>query len=125
MADRLETLHAEFLAAVGRGDVARVRVYLNDPDVDVNYAEPRQGFTALHIAAARNAVAVIRLLIATGKCDVGLKDHEGRTAARLAVILADNPAVGRYLLDRQYGTPPERGAEGGAGRQGRARRERG
>jgi ankyrin repeat protein len=85
-----------------------VKAILNDPALNINFAEPVQGFTALHIAAARNAAAIVRLLIATGKCDVSIKDKEGRTAARLAVVLADNPAVGRYLFDLEYGTPPEK-----------------
>lgn len=108
MADAADDLHARFLEAVSRGDTDRVKAVLNDPALDINYAEPAQGFTALHIAAARNAGAIVRLLIATGKCDVMLKDKEGRTAARLAVVLADNPVIGRYLFDLEYGTSPEK-----------------
>lgn len=108
MVDAADTLHAPFLEAVSRGDTERVRALLQDPKVNVNYAEPTQGFTALHIAAARNAGAIVRLLIASGKCDVSLKDKEDRTAARLAVILADNPVIGRYLFDLEHSTPPEK-----------------
>lgn len=108
MVDAADDLHARFLEAVSRGDTKRVETFLMDPAVNVNYAESVHGFTALHIAAARNAVAIVRLLIASGKCDVSLKDNEGRTAARLAVVLADNPAVGRYLFDLEYGRPPEK-----------------
>jgi ankyrin repeat protein len=103
-----DSLHAQFLEAVSRGDVAKVREFLKDRNIDVNYAEPVQGLTALHMAAARNAGAVVRLLIASGKCDVSLKDHRGRTAATLAVVLGDNPVSGRYLFDRQHAGSPER-----------------
>ena len=103
-----DRLHAAFLEAVSRGDVARVNTFLKDRDIDINYAESDQGLTALHIAAARNAGAVLRLLVASGKCDVTIKDHRGRTAATLAVVLGDNPVTGRFLFDRQYGTSPER-----------------
>lgn len=105
---RRHWLHTQFLEAVGRGDVDKVRGFLKDPNIDVNYAESGQGMTALHIAAARNAGAVLRLLIASGKCDVSIRDHRGRTAATVAVVLGDNPVTGRYLFDRQHGGPPER-----------------
>ncbi|WP_457663187.1 ankyrin repeat domain-containing protein [Sinorhizobium medicae] len=105
---RRNWLHSQFLEAVGRGDTDKVRGFLKNPDIDVNYAESGQGMTALHIAAARNAGAVLRLLIASGKCDVSARDHRGRTAATLAVVLGDNPVAGRYLFDRQHGEPPER-----------------
>lgn len=103
-----DRLHAQFFEAVSRGDVVKVKAFLKDRNIDINYAEPDQGLTALHIAAARNAGAVLRLLIASGKCDVTIKDHRGRTAATLAVVLGDNPVTGRFLFDRQYGGPPER-----------------
>ncbi|GEC36466.1 ankyrin repeat protein [Sinorhizobium meliloti] len=105
---RRSGLHRQFLEAVGLGDTDRVRGFLKNPDIDVNYAESGQGMTALHIAAARNAGAVLRLLIASGRCDVSARDHRGRTAATLAVVLGDNPVTGRYLFDRQYGGAPER-----------------
>ena len=108
MTDAADDLHARFMGAIDRGDADKVKALLKDPALNVNYTEPAQGFTALHIAAARNSGAIVRLLIATGKCDVSLKDLKGRTAARLAVVLADNPVVGRYLFDLEYGSPPEK-----------------
>jgi hypothetical protein len=96
-------LHAAFLEAVNIGDIERVRQALGNPTIDINYAEPGTGLTALHIAAGRNAVAVLRLLTATGRCDLGIKDAQGRTAAVVAVIVGRNPAVGRYLADLQHG----------------------
>lgn len=105
-------LHAAFLEAVNIGDVDRVRQSLSNPGIDVNYAEPGTGLTALHIAAGRNAVAVLRLLVGTARCDLGAKDAQGRTAAKVAVTVGRNPAVGRYLADLQHGagiaTPTQR-----------------
>ena len=110
----------EFLAAVDIGDIDKVRRYLKDPAVNINYAEPETGLTALHIAAGRNAGAVMRLLVSTGKCDYTLKDTEGRTAATVAVVVGRNPAAGRYLFDLQYGcgiAVPRRAARGGGAAQ--------
>ena len=97
-------LHAAFLEAVNIGDLERVRQSLGNPAIDINYAEPGTGLTALHIAAGRNAVAVLRLLTATDRCDLGIKDAQGRTAVVVAVTVGRNPAVGRYLADLQHGS---------------------
>lgn len=96
-------LHAAFLEVVNIGDIERVRQFLANAAIDINYAEPGTGLTALHIAAGRNAVAVLRLLAGTGRCDLGIKDAQGRTAAVVAVTVGRNPAVGRYLADLQHG----------------------
>jgi ankyrin repeat protein len=96
-------LHAAFLEAVNIGDVDRVRLTIGNPAIDINYAEPGTGLTASHIAAGRNAVAVLRLLIGTGRCDLSIRDAQGRTAAVVAVTVGRNPAVGRYLADLQHG----------------------
>lgn len=96
-------LHTAFLEAVNIGDVDKVRQFLSNTTIDINYAEPGTGLTALHIAAGRNAVAVLRLLVGTGRCDLGIRDAQGRTAAVVAVTVGRNPAVGRYLADLQHG----------------------
>ncbi|ABS65790.1 hypothetical protein Xaut_0534 [Xanthobacter versatilis] len=96
--------HRQFLEAADIGDAVRVQKFLDSGGIDVNHAQPRTGLTALHIAAARNAVAVVRILAASGLCDPALKDAQGRTAATLAVTVARNPALGRYLADLQYKT---------------------
>lgn len=99
-----ENPHDGFLAAVNIGDLERVRRYLNDPAINVNYVEPGSGLTALHVAAGRNAGAVVRLLVGTGKCDPQIRDALGRTAATVAVVVGRNPPLGRYLFDLQHGS---------------------
>lgn len=94
--------HADFLESANSGDIEKLRRFLADRTIDVNYAEPVTGLTALHIAAARNAGAALRLLVATGRCDYAAKDAKGRTAATLAVTVGRNPATGRYLFDLQH-----------------------
>lgn len=96
-----------FLAAVRTGDVETVKRMLAEGYSNIGYVEPGTGLTALHYAAARNATAILRLLIATGKCDFARKDSKGRTAATLAVEVADNPALGRYLYDQLHKQQPQ------------------
>lgn len=94
--------NAILLEAANIGDLPRVRALVKE-GVDINYAEPGTGLTALHIAAGRNAVAVVRFLVGTNRCDYQIKDAQGRTAATVAVTAGRNPAVGRYLFDLQHG----------------------
>lgn len=93
-----------FLFAVKEGDVDSVREHLDGAFDQINYAEPETGLTALHYAAAYDARVVLKLLIATGKCDYHARDRKGRTAATLAFEVADNPAVGRLLYKKMAQT---------------------
>jgi len=83
-------------------DEAEVRRLLASPDTNINAVDPETGYTALHIAAARSARAIVRLLVATRGCDFAIKDRQGRTAATLAYVLGEDPALCRFLLGKQY-----------------------
>lgn len=108
-----------FLEAVRQGLTERVAEWLAGGYSKLNYQETGTGMTALHYAAARNAVPIIRLLVRTGKCDARIRDHKGRTAATLAMEVADNPALGRYLYDLQYQQMDARQPDQDAGRRAR------
>ncbi len=95
--------HAGFLEAVNLGDLPRVQQMLSRGGIELSYAEPGTGYTAVHIAAGRNAIAVLRALVATGRCDLSIKDGRGRTPAQVAATIGGNPAVARYLSDLQHG----------------------
>lgn len=95
--------HLALLDAAKLGDIAAFEKLLKEGGIDINFAEPGTGLTALHIAAARNATAIVRRIAASGKAAYDLKDQKGRTAAVLAVTIARNAALGRYLFDLQYG----------------------
>jgi ankyrin repeat protein len=97
-----------FLEAVRQGYTERIAEWLEGGYSKLNYQEASTGMTALHYAAARNAVPIIKLLLRTGKCDARIRDHKGRTAATLAIEVADNPVLGRYLYDLQFKQMPER-----------------
>lgn len=95
--------HLAFLDAAKTGDLGALEKFLKEGGIEVNFAEPQTGLTALHIAAARSATAVVRQIVATGKADLSLKDSKGRTAATLAATVARNFALARYLFDLQHG----------------------
>jgi ankyrin repeat protein len=104
---------------VRQGYTARIKEWLENGYSKVNYQEAGTGMTALHYAAARNAVPIIKLLVRTGKCDARLRDHKGRTAATLAIEVADNPALGRYLYDLQFQQMRARQPDQDTGRRAR------
>jgi ankyrin repeat protein len=91
----------------------------NTEDVDVNYPDHRSGRTALHFAAAYNSYPTVRALVATGKCDFSINDDTGRTAAALAFEVADNPALGRYLYDKEFEQKKRKAADANAKRRQR------
>ncbi len=108
-------LPGTFLLAVRNADIDSVRRMLDDGFDRIDYADPATGMTALHIAAALNARQIVQLLIATGKCNIAARDKQGRTAATLAIEVADNPALGRYLyalLAQQNPTAEPVGSKG-------------
>lgn len=74
--------HSPWLSAAGHGDAGILRILLSAPQIDVRETETR-GRTALHLAAERGHVAVVRLLLLPEV--VGLRDEDGHTALHLAV----------------------------------------
>jgi ankyrin repeat protein len=108
-----------FLMLVKEGEAEAVAQQLADGFTEINHAEAETGLTASHYAAARNARAIVKLLVATGLCDVTRRDRHGRTAAVLAAEVADNPTLARYLYDLEY---RQRGDRAGGEESGAAER---
>lgn len=86
--------------------------YLLSTGADINMTEPGTGSTALHYAAANNAIGTLRVLAAHKDCDFRISDARGRTAATLAIEVGENPVTGRFLRakemaqHRAFGTVP-------------------
>ncbi|WP_323130961.1 ankyrin repeat domain-containing protein [Sinorhizobium medicae] len=95
------TQNLSFIAAAKEGDVRGVVEAVKSGLVDINFADPETGFTALHYAAAYNAVPLLRFLVRSARCDFTLADRKGRTAASLAYEVAENSVTGRFLLRKE------------------------
>lgn len=86
-----------FFSALDQGDQARVRDMLQAKAIEVDEAK-REGYAALHIAAARGDVGMVKVLIAQG-ADPNVLDAQGSTALMWAVFRRHLPVV-RYLAPK-------------------------
>ncbi|HRK06157.1 MAG TPA: ankyrin repeat domain-containing protein [Pseudobdellovibrionaceae bacterium] len=86
-----------FFSALDQGDQARVRDMLQAKAIEVDEAK-RDGYAALHIAAARGDVGMVKVLIAQG-ADPNVLDAQGSTALMWAVFRRHLPVV-RYLAPK-------------------------
>jgi hypothetical protein len=87
--------------AAAQGFGWRVEYLLRSGEYDINAREDGTGSTALHYAAANDAIDALRVLAGYPGCDFTLADKEGRTAATLAYEIAENPVTGRFLLTKE------------------------
>lgn len=93
----------DVFTACQTGDVAFVRALIALPELKLDIVDGGWAdFTPLHHAAAHNARDVVVELIRSGRVDASRRDALGRTAATLAYEVANNPALGRYLLRKEY-----------------------
>lgn len=106
--DQLERLGEPFMAAAEYGDFAAVMVFLEE-GFPVNHQDPATGETALHVAAASRARRVVAALLATERCDVLIRDRQGRLASELAYIDGDDPALARLLRTEERRQAQARG----------------
>jgi hypothetical protein len=86
-----------FFSALDQGDQARVRDMLQANAIEVDEAK-RDGYAALHIAAARGDVGMVKVLLARG-ADPNVLDAQGSTALMWAVFRRHLPVV-RYLAPK-------------------------
>lgn len=91
----------QMIAAAREGEAKDVLPLLQSGTADINYIDPETGFTALHYAAAYNAIPLLRLLARDRRCDFTVEDRKGRTAASLAYEVAENSVTGRFLLRKE------------------------
>lgn len=68
--------------------------------VDVNMQDA-YGMTALHHAAAKGARECVRALVACGRCDYLMRDHDGRYAFELALEWGRDHAIAELLEKKQ------------------------
>ena len=80
-------------AAASQGDSAFLSAWI-DAGLPVNMTHPAGGLTLLHHGAASGAREIVMALLATGRCDVLLRDARGR----LAWELCDDEALAALLM---------------------------
>jgi hypothetical protein len=92
----------DIFTACQTGDAAFIKAALAHPDIAFErLMDQRTGFTPLHFAAAHNARAVVVMLVESGRCALKQPDHWLRRPSAIAYEVANNPALGRYLLMKE------------------------
>jgi ankyrin repeat protein len=87
----------QVIPAIGQGDLAKVTQLLDDTEnVNVNWRAGGEGDTALIVAAGRNELPIVKLLLSRG-AEVNLATADGFTALFMAGS-AGNTEVVRVLL---------------------------
>jgi hypothetical protein len=88
------------LSAAQAGDRSRF-FYAVQQGADINYADPRSGFTALHYAAARQIRWLINALVKHDNLNYLAKDRKRRLPSVLAFEIAGNAVIGTLLMKRE------------------------
>ena len=78
---------------------------------DINVRDPNYGVTALHYAASRSAMPLLKHLQEREDLDYLAQDEEGRYASEMAWHMARNPELGQQLQDLEKSAADERGVK--------------
>lgn len=87
----------------------RQAIELIDKVGDINVRDPAHGVTALHYAASRSALPLLRHLQERDDLDYLAQDEEGRYPSEMAWHIARNPELGQELQDLEKLAADERG----------------
>jgi len=91
----INAVEANYLMSVRRGDVSKVKEYVEKSVVDINL--DYQGTTALHLAAQTGNLPITEILLSHG-ADPHRMDKEGETPLALAAF-HDHPSVVTRLFE--------------------------
>jgi len=94
--DELISLRGQFMEAAQHGNAGKLKAII-ERGFPVNYTNPRNGLTALHLVAAYKARKALRVLLKTGQLDFLIRDWEGRLPSEIAFLYGKDPAVARLL----------------------------
>ena len=119
----MTTAEEQLFSAADRGRVSEVSSLLrNHPEINVNWTNPDNQFTALHRASPDGDSEVVKLLLAHPNISVNLKDSIGQTSlskgcekGRVSVVrlLLKDPRVDVTLDDNRGRTPLWRASQYG------------
>ncbi|MBS9405470.1 ankyrin repeat domain-containing protein [Halomonas sp. TRM85114] len=96
----MKLLGRAFFQAVERGNPDTVASYLEE-GMPVNYQDPDTKQAALHVAAACKAREAVRVLARQPDCNFILRDRRGRLPSEMAYAFGNDPALARYLGNKE------------------------
>lgn len=85
----------ELINAIYENDIEKVKQLIKN--VDINWQEPEEGYTLLHIAVDAKNIEVVKILIEAG-ADVTIEDPFGETALQWAIEFS-NLEIAKLLID--------------------------
>lgn len=87
----------ELANAIEAGNVATVKRFIKDGIVDVN--KPAFGWTWLQVAATKNQLEIVKVLVESGS-DLGYRHPITKATALAQAALTDNKDIVAYLLSK-------------------------
>ncbi len=106
--DLLLRLGEQFLDTAEHGKRQEVELFIEE-GFPVTWQDPKNGLTALHVVAACQARATLRILLRTGECDFLLRDSHGRLPSEMAYLYGEEVAMARLLGNKERKQAEEQG----------------
>jgi len=89
----------QFFEAAFAGDFSIVKGLAVDPTLDVNWKEPRSGWTPFHGACSRGRVEVVMFLLANPEVDVNMPNENEATPFLVACFNGHKEVVSLFLAN--------------------------
>jgi ankyrin repeat protein len=92
--NKLEVVDS-FINAIYREDIEKVKQLIEN--LDINWQEPDEGYTFLHLAVSDENIEIVKILIEAG-ADITIEDSYGHTALQWAIKYS-KLEIAKLLLD--------------------------
>lgn len=94
--DYLISLIPEYYAVIDFAHPDKIQAFF-EKGFPVNFQNPVDGTTAMHVLAGTRSRSGIVVLAAIGEYDFLLRDHKGRLASEYAFLFGDDSGLATYL----------------------------